>query len=481
MELAELTPFPMAVADAYRDLLFHGPLFQGIVAIAGMDARGAERAAAGLANRDGACPARTARPWLLDPVLLDSALQMQVLWARLQWDVTLLPAEIGGYVLLAPVGDGRAGPSRAAASGPRASRRCATPTTGSTDPTDVCWRLLAGCRRGRLAGAQPARGSARVSAVSSARPAGAIAIIGMACMFPGAPDVDAYWRNILGKVDATSDPPPQAWDPEVYYDPDFEDHDRTYCKRGGYLGELAEFDPLAHGIPPVAVGGEPDQWLALQIAREALADAGATELPDEVRARTGVILGKGTYLNGGNAIAVQRGLVVGQTIDLIRQLCTPSTPRRSSSAAARQSCSSVLPPLGPETVPGPDPEHHRRADRQPARPDGSGLHGRRRLRLLAARRPARRAATCSPGDCDLALAGGAQVWMPVATLNLFCRLGALSRREQLRAFDKDADGTLLGRGDRRRRAQAAGGRRARRRPRLRRDPRRRRCPATDAG
>ena len=50
------------------------------------------------------------------------------------------------------------------------------------------------------------------------------------------------------------------------------------------------------------------------------------------------------------------------------------------------------------------------------------------------------------GDCDLALAGGAQVWMPVATLNLFCRLGALSRREQLRAFDKDADGTLLGEG-----------------------------------
>ena len=36
--------------------------------------------------------------------------------------------------------------------------------------------------------------------------------------------------------------------------------------------------------------------------------------------------------------------------------------------------------------------------------------------------------------------------MPVATLNLFCRLGALSRRERLRAFDEDADGTLLGEG-----------------------------------
>src|SRR5690242_10986552 len=107
-----------------------------------------------------------------------------------------------------------------------------------------------------------------------------VAITGMACLFPGAEDVDAYWRNILAKVDATSDPPPESWDPDVYYDREFSDPDRTYCKRGGYLGPLARFDPLEHGIPPVAVGGEPDQWLALRVARDALADAGATELPE---------------------------------------------------------------------------------------------------------------------------------------------------------------------------------------------------------
>jgi hypothetical protein len=44
--------------------------------------------------------------WLLDPVLLDSALQVQVLWARLQWDVTLLPAEIGGYILVGAAREG---------------------------------------------------------------------------------------------------------------------------------------------------------------------------------------------------------------------------------------------------------------------------------------------------------------------------------------------------------------------------------------
>jgi hypothetical protein len=38
-----------------------------------------------------------AADWLLDPVLLDCALQVQVVWARLHWDVTLLPAEIATY------------------------------------------------------------------------------------------------------------------------------------------------------------------------------------------------------------------------------------------------------------------------------------------------------------------------------------------------------------------------------------------------
>ena len=94
--LEALAPPPVDVAAAYRDLLFHGPLFQGIAAIEGMGEAGAAallRPSTPAACLDGA----RGGSWLLDPVLLDSALQMQVLWARLNWDVTLLPAEIGGH------------------------------------------------------------------------------------------------------------------------------------------------------------------------------------------------------------------------------------------------------------------------------------------------------------------------------------------------------------------------------------------------
>jgi hypothetical protein len=102
--LADLTAFPMRVEDAYRDLLFHGPLFQGIVAIDGMDERGAS--ALLRPSQPGQCVAGAdGRQWLLDPVLLDCALQIQVLWARMQWDVTLLPAEIGCYVRIAAAGE----------------------------------------------------------------------------------------------------------------------------------------------------------------------------------------------------------------------------------------------------------------------------------------------------------------------------------------------------------------------------------------
>ena len=95
--LPELPAFPLPLRDAYRDLLFHGPIFQKIGAIVGMDARGAT--AQLHPSVPGDCMSDSdALGWELDPVLLDSALQAQVLWARLQWDVTLLPAEIAGYV-----------------------------------------------------------------------------------------------------------------------------------------------------------------------------------------------------------------------------------------------------------------------------------------------------------------------------------------------------------------------------------------------
>ena len=68
-----------------------------------------------------------------------------------------------------------------------------------------------------------------------------IAIVGMSCIFPGAPNLGTYWRNIEAGVDAITDVPSHRWD-EVYFDPTSDDPDRFYCRRGGFIDEYAEFE-----------------------------------------------------------------------------------------------------------------------------------------------------------------------------------------------------------------------------------------------
>src|SRR6266511_3005862 len=109
---------------------------------------------------------------------------------------------------------------------------------------------------------------------------GDVAIIGMACTFPAAPDLDTFWHNIVNKVDAITDVPPERWDPEVFFDPNSYANDRVYAKRGGYVRYPIRFHSSEYGVIPIAViHGEPEQFLALMIAYQALADAGYLDRP----------------------------------------------------------------------------------------------------------------------------------------------------------------------------------------------------------
>lgn len=279
------------------------------------------------------------------------------------------------------------------------------------------------------------------------RISGEVAIIGMACMFPGAPNIETFWQNIINKVDAITDPPLEAWDEDIFFDPNSTANDRVYCRRGGYLGPLAKFNPLEYGIMPVGLdGGEPDQWLALKVAYDALTDANYQERLKNNQAernRTAVILGKGNYLNRGNLSMVQHSLVVDQTLQIL-QVLHPEY-NEADLDLIRQELKKKLPPFNSEAAPGlvPNIVASRIANRLDLMGPTYTIDAACASSLIALEAGTRYLLT---DQCDLALVGGVQVTTPIPILTLFCQLNALSRQQEIRPFDKDADGTILGEG-----------------------------------
>lgn len=132
---------------------------------------------------------------------------------------------------------------------------------------------------------------ARVNENRPDRPC-AVAVVGISCLMPKAADTGTFWENILGKVDAITEVPPERWDWERYYDQNPATPDRVYSKWGGFLGPVV-FDPLLYGMPPSSLSSiEPIQLLVLEVVRTALEDAGyaSRAFPRE---RTSVIFGTG--------------------------------------------------------------------------------------------------------------------------------------------------------------------------------------------
>ena len=121
-----------------------------------------------------------------------------------------------------------------------------------------------------------------------------VAIVGMGCLLPKAPNVRAFWANILNKVDAIGDVPKERFNIDLYYDPDRKAKDKMHSRWGGFLDPVP-FDPMRYGIPPTALPSiDPMQLLALVTVDQALRDAGYHDR-DFPREKTSVILG----LSGG--------------------------------------------------------------------------------------------------------------------------------------------------------------------------------------
>ena len=122
--------------------------------------------------------------------------------------------------------------------------------------------------------------------------AGPIAVIGMACNFPGgANDMDAFWDLLISRREGIVDIPADRWDVDEFYNPNAGAPGKMIVKRGGFIKAIDQFDAHFFGISPIeAEALDPQQRLLLQTTWEAIETAGINA--DTLKgSATGVFIG----------------------------------------------------------------------------------------------------------------------------------------------------------------------------------------------
>ncbi|MBM7774899.1 acyl transferase domain-containing protein [Actinokineospora baliensis] len=273
-----------------------------------------------------------------------------------------------------------------------------------------------------------------------------IAVVGMAVMLPGAPDLDTYWHNLRTGHDAITEFPPDRRDPEFHAG--VEDPmqpvppDRTYCHRGGFLAPFT-VDAAGLGIMPNAVGTvEPEQLLTLKVAAEAIADAGGLPgLGDP--SRIGVILGRGGYAGPRMVGFEQRVRTVRSVLRVLAEL-SPGLGA-DELAEVRAALLEPMGPMQPESTINlvPNLTASRVANRLDLRGPAYTIDAACASSLLAVDQAV---GELSARRCDTVLTGGVYHGHDDAFWSVFSQLRALSPTQQIRPLSAAADGLLIGEG-----------------------------------
>ncbi|MEU9748992.1 aminotransferase class I/II-fold pyridoxal phosphate-dependent enzyme [Streptomyces niveus] len=263
-----------------------------------------------------------------------------------------------------------------------------------------------------------------------------IAITGMACRFPGAPDIHDYWRLIHDGV-VVSGPVGGRWNHEPFHRPaDPRDPDAAYTDRVAHLDDVRSFAALHHGLPPRRVDvADPQHRLLIELARVALQDAGL-ERASFPRERTGVYVGA--------SVSEYKDMLTTRV--RARQLARGQYGGVDAADAERLTAAAdAVAPMNAYTVPGI--MLNMAASSVSSVFDLGGPSFVVDAACSASLAAVHEAVThLRSGQCEVALAGGVYLNLVPDNLIGFSRIGVLSRVGVCRPFDRRADGFVLGEG-----------------------------------